>query len=165
MKKLVTACVLLGFAALVMTSFAADEAKKKEKKKAGGFDPTAALVKKAADEGLPEDAIAKIKTVAAEHAPKLRAAQAKVDALLTPEQKKARGEAMKAARAAGKKRKELQADIAAALNLSDDQQEKIAAAQKESRAAITSFRQAVAAQLTPEQQTKLGLVRGKKKGK
>ena len=161
MKKLMTACVLLGIAALVLTSFAADEAKP-EKKKGVTFDPTAALVKRSADEGLPEDVIVKIKSVAAEHAPKLRAAQAKVTELLTPEQRKARSEAMKAAKAAGKKGKELQSDVEAALKLSGDQKEKVEAAQKEAAAATVSFRQAVAAQLTPEQQAKLGLAAGKK---
>lgn len=166
MKKIVIAGVLLGFAALVMTGFAADEAKQKQKKKKGAaFDPTAALMKQVAAAGLPEDTVAKIKTVAAEHAPKLRAAQAKVNAVLTAEQKKARGEAMKAAKDAGKKGKELQADVDAALKLTDEQKAEFATAQKEARAAMTSFRQAVAAQLTPEQQADLGLARGKKKAK
>ena len=164
MKKIVTACIVLGCAAFVMTSFAADEAKQ-EKKKAGGFDPTAALVKKAADEGLPEDGDCQNQIGSCRTCSQITGRPGESRRSLTPEQKKARSEAMKAAKAAGKKGKEVQADVEAALNLSGDQKEKVEAAQKEAAAAMTSFRQAVAAQLSPEQQMKLGLGGRKKKGK
>jgi len=159
MKKILTACVVLGLA-FVMTGFAADEAKK-DKKKAGN-DPTAGLVKKATDEGLPEDAIAKIKTAAAEHGPKLKEAQAKVDSILTDEQKKARGEATKAAKAAGKKGKEAKADVDAALKLTDEQKKSIEASQKQLEECMAAFRKAATDSLTDEQKAKLGVAKKKK---
>src|SRR5687768_7354780 len=160
MKKIVTAIMVLGLAAFVMTGFAQE----KKNKKRGGNDPTAGVVKKAMDEGLPEDAIAKIKAAAAEHGPKIRDAQAKVDSILTDDQKKARNEAKKAAKAAGKKGKEAKADEDAALKLTPDQQKQMTEAEAKRDEALAAFRKAAGDQLTDEQKAKIGLGgKGKKK--
>lgn len=161
MKKIVTALLVLSLMALVGSGLAQDG--KKNKKKRGGFDPSAALVKKATDAGLPEDAIAKIKSAAAEHGPKLREAQAKVNSILTEDQRKARNEAQKAAKAAGKKGKEAQADIAAAIKLTPEQKTEMEAAQKNLNEALAAFRKSAAEQLSDDQKAALGLTKKKKK--
>ena len=160
MKKIVTAIMVLGLAAFVMTGFAQEKKKNKNK----GNDPTAQVVTKATEEGLPEDAIAKIKAAAAEHGPKVREAQAKVDSILTDDQKRARGEATKAAKAAGKKGKEAKADVEAAIKLTPDQQKQMTEAEAKRDEAMAAFRKAAGDSLTDEQKSKIGLSgKGKKK--
>ena len=160
MKKILIAFLVLGLATFVMTG----SAQEKKNKKKGGNDPTAQVVAKATKEGLPEDAIAKIKAAAAEHGPKVREAQAKVDSILTDDQKSARREAQKAAKAAGKKGKEAKADVDAAIKLTPDQQKQMTEAQAKLDEAMAAFRKAAGDQLTDEQKAKIGLG-GKKKNK
>jgi hypothetical protein len=153
-KVLIASCLM----GLVTIGFAQNEGKKKK----GGNDPTAKLRKSVEDSDLGADLKEKIVKIIDENAPKLKEAQAKVDGVLTDEQRRAQKAAKKAAKDAGKTKQETAADVAAAVKLTDEQKKK----QDEAPAALNSARQemnkAINALLTPEQQEKIG-TKGKKK--
>jgi hypothetical protein len=157
LKTLVVGCLM----GLVAVGYAQNEKKKGGKKK--GNDPTAALLKKVDSASLGEELTAKVKKVIEEHAPKLREAQAKVNESLTAEQRAARQEAQKAAKAAGKKGQEAAAEVMAAMKLSDDQKKAYEEAQSGLRDATQAMNREIAALLTPEQRRELGVGGGKKK--
>jgi Spy/CpxP family protein refolding chaperone len=159
MKSFVTKCaVAAAVLSLVAVVFAADEKGKKRP------DPTAGMLKKLKGVELTADQQAKVKAIADEHRPKIQAAQAKANEGLTREQKKARADAVKAAKAAGKNMKEANAAGREALNLTAEQETAFEKAQTELREANAAFTKAIAEVLTPEQrqQAKIG---GKKKKK
>src|SRR6266446_4421488 len=79
------------------------------KKNKGQKSPADRIQKKLAAADLPSDTLAKAKKIVDENAPKLKEAQAKVDAVLTAEQRSAKRQAQKDAKTSGKKRKEAQA--------------------------------------------------------
>lgn len=145
---------------VVLTATSAFAAKPNKKNKAA--DPAARLLKKVDDAELSADSKAKAKSTIEQHAAKLKAAQASVDAALTAEQKQAKRAAQKEARQAGKKRKETQAAITAALKLTAEQQKKLDAAQSELRKEQAALNKDLKAALPSEDFTKLGL-RTKKK--
>jgi Spy/CpxP family protein refolding chaperone len=90
-----------------------------------------------------------------EYGPKLMDAQKKVDCVMTPEQKKAALAAVKEARAAGKKGKEVHDAAAAAANLSDEQKTQMADAKKAAGALKKDLGKKVMSVLTPEQQAQV----------
>jgi Spy/CpxP family protein refolding chaperone len=94
---------------------------------------------------------AKLAEVAKECGPKMVEANQKLDALLTLEQKQARVEAMAAAKTAGKKGKEMQEAVEAALKLTDDQKAKYTAARTAMGELEKGLREKVMGVLTPEQ--------------
>src|SRR4029079_4634429 len=94
-------------------------AAKKDKNK--GSDPTASIKKKLDAADLPSDVREKVNNVLAEDSPKLKEAQAKIDTILTNEQKQAKRAAQKEARTNGTKGKNARASIDAALRLTDEQ--------------------------------------------
>src|ERR687883_881 len=103
-SQLLLGCVI---AALVATpAFAAGKKNKKQDR----HDPVAAIKKKLAAADLPTDAREKADKVLAEDGPKLKDAQAKIDSILTAEQKQAQRQAHKDARTSGKKGKDAKAD-------------------------------------------------------
>jgi hypothetical protein len=156
---LVAGCAVAIIAAL----FAAQDSQGQEKKKKkGGGDPTAKLKAKLDMAELPADVLEKAKKIVEEHAPKIKEAQAKVDAVLTDEQKKARSAAQKAAKDAGKKGKEAQDEVNAALKLTDEQKTKLEEAQKALAAANADLNKALGEVLSDEQKAKVG-IKGKKK--
>jgi Spy/CpxP family protein refolding chaperone len=104
---------------------------------------------------LTDEQKAKIAELKKEYAPKFKEAHEKVDSILTPEQKKARQEAMQAARAAGKKWREAQKEVQATMNLTSDQKTKLAAARKEMMSVGKEFHENVLSVLTPEQKAQL----------
>ena len=157
LKTLVVGCLM----GLVAVGFAQNENKKKKGQAKG---PTAQLRGKLASAELGADLTEKVKKIIDEHEPKLNELQAKADAILTDEQKAARRDAQKAAKQAGKKGKEAQDEVTAALKLTAEQQKKMDEAQKELNAARGEMNKEIAALLTPEQQDKLG-VKAKGKGK
>jgi hypothetical protein len=119
MKTFVKALMVLGMVGMIGLAFAQE--KKGGKKK--GNNPAAGLLKKVDGLGdLTAEQKEKIAKIKEEHEPKLAAAAKKVNDALTPDQRRARQEAQKAARQAGKKGKEAQAEIAAAMKLTDEQQ-------------------------------------------
>src|SRR5262245_22132225 len=98
-KLLVAICLLAGL--LIWNSAQAQDKKRQRKN-----DATARIKKKLQEAGLPADVQEKINRILAEQGPKVSEAQAKVDGVLTAEQKQARATAQKAAKEAGKKKKE-----------------------------------------------------------
>jgi len=105
----------------------------------------------------------KAQKIVDEHAPKLNEAQAAVDAILTDDQKQARRTAQKAAKDAGKKGKEAQAEVTAALMLTDEQKAKMEEADKALAAARADMNKALGEVLNDEQKAKLGIKGGKRK--
>jgi hypothetical protein len=155
LSRLLVTCVAVCLIASV--------AEAKAKKDKGRHDPTVAIKKKLDAASLPTDILTNAKKIVDEQAPKLKDAQAKVDAVLTSEQKSAKKTAAKDAKAAGKKRKEARADVDAAMKLTDEQKTKLAEAEKELKAAQSSLTSALGSVLTPDQLAKAGLKTRKKK--
>ncbi len=122
-------------------------AKKAGKKKANGKGKQASLaaatLKRLADLKLSEEQQAQIKKFAAEYDPKLKATRQKLNALTTPEQRKARRDAIAKAKAEGKKPRE----VIAAYKPTEEQ----AAAQKAVREVQMAFNKKVNEVLTKEQ--------------
>jgi Spy/CpxP family protein refolding chaperone len=104
---------------------------------------------------LTEDQKAKVGELKKEYQPKFAASWQKVEGIWTADQKKARQEAIKAARAAGKSREESWKDVKAAVKATDEQKAKMAETRKEGDALRKEFRGKVMAVLTPEQQAQL----------
>ena len=133
------------------------------KKNKGKRDATASIKKKLSAAELPADVREKANKVLADDAPKLNAAQAKVDAILTSEQKEARKTAQKEAKANGTKRKQAQASVEAAMKLTSEQKSKLASAESELKSAQAALQKDLQAVLTSEQAEKVGLKTKKKK--
>src|SRR3954464_5020244 len=99
---------------IVAPGFAAG---KKNKNKGDRHDAVAAVKKKLSSADLPTDIRDKAEKAIADDGPKLKEAQAKIDALLTSEQKQAQKQARKDARSSGKKGKDAKAGLSAAMKL------------------------------------------------
>jgi Spy/CpxP family protein refolding chaperone len=97
----------------------------------------------------------KLKTIHEEFGPKMKAVFEKIHEALSEEQRKAAEEAMKTAKAAGKKGRALFAEIEAAVKPTDEQKEKMAKFAPEVVALHKEAAKAVMGVLTPEQQNTL----------
>ena len=75
---------------------------------------------------LSDEQKAKVEELRKEYGPKFKESWQKMDGILTAEQKKARQEAAKAAKAAGKKRDEVWKEAQAAAKITDEQKAKMA---------------------------------------
>ena len=104
---------------------------------------------------LTDDQKAKVKALNTEFAPKLVACRKEAAGVITADQKKARAEAMKAAKAAGKKGKEIREAAEAAVKVTEDQKQKLAECKKAMGALQKEIRGQLAAILTDEQKAKL----------
>jgi Spy/CpxP family protein refolding chaperone len=113
---------------------------------------------------LTDDQKAKLEEIKKEYAPKVKELEQTREGILTPEQKTARAEAMKAARAAGKRGPEARKDVEAAMKLTDEQKTKMADARKAIEALQKEIHEKVVAILTPEQKAKLEQ-QGKERGR
>jgi len=146
MKKtltILTACVLaVSFVTPVM---AADKKKKKA--------PTA--VKVPMDIELTADQKTKLDALNKEFGPKLAECRKKAAGIITADQKKARAEAVKKAKADGKKGKEVQAAANAALAITADQKTQQAECKKAMQALNKEIKTQFAALLTDDQKAKL----------
>ncbi|MBC7856375.1 MAG: hypothetical protein IAF94_23335 [Pirellulaceae bacterium] len=164
MKTMTRLFFALGLVALIGVAFGAQDAKKGKK---GGkrADPTAAIKTKLETLDLTSEQKEKIDKILAEQGPKVTAAVEKVNASLTDEQRKARNEAQKSAKAAGKKGKEANDEALTAMKLTDEQKKDYDAATKAQREANQALVSAVSDVLSPEQRekAKLGGGGGKKK--
>jgi hypothetical protein len=107
----------------------------------------------------------KIDALKSEFKPKIGDVKRKLANILTPEQKQAKKDAQKAAKAAGKKGKQARQEIAAAVKLTDQQKTQTADANKELKSLAKDFRSKVMAVLTPEQQAKVKAAHPGKKGR
>lgn len=132
-------------------------------KKDKGKDATARLQKKLSAAELSPETRTKVKEVLAKNAAKLKEAQAKIDAVLTAEQKQARDQAKKDARASGKKGKEARAAVEGAMKLSAEQKSKLSAAEGELKSAQAALTKELRSAMSSEEFAKAGL-KTKKKG-
>lgn len=139
----------------VAVAFNADAADKKKEKPA----PTAIKVPKSIELSAEQTKV--VADFNKKYAEQFSAARAKLNAI-TPEQKKARAAAMKAAKAAGKKGKELLAAVTAAVALSDAQKAQMKEGQKAVHEIHVAARKALAELLTDEQKAKLKQPKKKK---
>lgn len=152
MNRLIKHVALAGLALAIAIPLAAQDQAKKNKK--AGANPLANFVKKAKEANLSEEQAKKVEELAAEYGKKIAAANAKLG-----EAGPARAQARKDAVAAGKKGKDLQAAVDAAVKLTDEQK----AAVREAEELNQQFRAEVAKLLNEEQKEKLGLTGKKKK--
>jgi hypothetical protein len=154
-KMFVAFCLL----AAMMTWGAVQGQEGKRKKN----DASAGIKKKLEAAALPADVLEKCNKIVAEHAAKINEATAKVNAILTPEQRAAQKAAKKAAKDAGKKGRQAAAEVEAAMKLTAEQKTKLDAANKELTALTDARNDALRAVLSVEQQeTVLGKARRKK---
>lgn len=159
MKTFVKALMVMSLIGLIGLAFGQDN---KGKKKAA--NPAEGLLKKVDSlTDLTAEQKEKIAAIKKEHEPKVAAAAKKLNDSLTPEQRRARQEAQKAAKDAGKKGKEAQAEAIAAMKLTDEQKKAYDAAQKQLDDATTALRSALAGVLSDDQKATVGLAKGKKK--
>jgi Spy/CpxP family protein refolding chaperone len=152
---LVAAMLLIAVAASPLMA-AQDEAKKQDGKVPQAKTPSSKFIRNFTNRGvtLTDDQKEKIEKIAAGHKGSLDGAKVG----FTDEQRKARAEVYKKAKADGKKGKDLQAATDAVAKLTDDQK----AAVKKARLAEEKHRAAALAVLTDEQRATL---KGKKKPK
>ena len=145
MKKNITilsACLLT--VALVAPAVAADKKKK---------TPVAVKVPKSIE--LSADQKAKVDALNKEFGPKLAECKKKANSIITADQKKARAEAYKKAKADGKEGKERRAAANAALALTADQKSQQAECKKAIGALNKEIKTTFVALLTDEQKAKL----------
>lgn len=149
--------VVLGLllAVVVAGTGSAGEAKAKKEKKPKG-SPAAGAFNLPASIELTAEQKAKVEELKKEFEPKLTEALAKRAAVLTPDQVKARAEAQKSAKAAGKKGKEAKEAIDAAVTLTPEQKKELADAEKSVGELQKSIRGKLQELLTPEQRAALG---------
>lgn len=162
MRSLVRATVVFGLMLSMLASVgSAQEAKGKGKKKdaAAGGQQVFQLPKEIT---LTDDQQTKLEALKKEHSPKLAELAKKLDDGITDDQKKARREAIAKAKADGKKGKEAQAEIEAALNLTDEQKKKRAETQPEMAKLQLSIKEQIHALLTDDQKTHYKLPKTRK---
>ncbi|MGC1274516.1 MAG: hypothetical protein WBC44_12495 [Planctomycetaceae bacterium] len=106
----------------------------------------------------------KVEALNKEYAPKFRELAKKNRDLLTKEQRQARRDAMKSAKEAGKKGKQLQADVQAAMQLSAEQKEQLEKLKAETMTLRTQMQEKVVSVLTPEQKEQLPKPKKGKRG-
>ena len=145
---------LLAFAVGAPT-FAADKAKKKK--------PAVVAVKVPKGITLNEDQRGKLAALNKEFGPKLAACRKEAAGIITADQKKARAVAVKEAKTAGKKGKEIREAAEAAVNITGEQKTKQAECKKAMGALQKEIRAGLTAILTDAQKAQLKA--GKKGGK
>jgi hypothetical protein len=155
--KRVAANLLSLTLALVIAAplFAADKEKKKPPRKKP--DPGAWILKRFEKAELTEEQVAKVKELVAKVAEET--AELRKKAAFTPDQQKARKEAMEKAKAEGKEGRELFAAVKDVVKLTPEQEE----AMKEVRKAQGAMMKEIMGMLTDEQKQKLGKQFGPKK--
>ena len=157
MKSVAKNLLMLVLVLAIAAPLAAED-KKKRKKKPGKRAAAGARIQFPKGVEPSAEQQEKLAELRKEYGPKIVAIRKKQ--ALSKDVRKARAEALKKARAEGKKGKELRAAVAAAVPLTDEQK----AAQAKMRALQKEIRAAVFALLTDEQKAKLPKRGGKKKG-
>jgi Spy/CpxP family protein refolding chaperone len=158
MRVVSMALALIASLVIVGNLSAAEEKRGPEGRRPGG--PMMEQWDMLKEVSLTDDQKVKVEEVKKEYGPKLKEARQKMDGILTEDQKKARTEAMKAARAAGKDRQEARKEVEAAVKLTDDQKAKMAEAKKGVDTLRKEAREKILALLTPEQKEQLKKERG-----
>jgi Spy/CpxP family protein refolding chaperone len=162
MQRVFHTLAIVSLVAILAAPLAAQEKQKKAQQKGGKRDATAQTLAFLDKVELTAEQKTKIDDLKAQHGPKIAEAQKNVNAILTPEAKKQVAAARKQAQADGKKGKDLQAAVQAALKLSPEDAAKHEKAQADLRQANQALRNAVIAVLTPEQVEAAGVKGGKK---
>jgi len=168
MKKFARLVLTLMLAAvLVAPLMAADKDKKKKKRKKGKKARVVNVVRlpKSVRDTLTDEQKKQIAAINKQYAPKLVELVKKRAGIITPDQRRARAEAIKAARKAGKKGKELRKAVADSVKITDEQKKQMQALRKEFRSLRAEVNKKVRALLTDDQRAKLKPVRKKGKGK
>lgn len=140
---------------LVLVCSVQAEDKKKKKPGKGKKNPVAALFTFPKKVEATEEQTAKLNELKAEYGPKIEEAQKAVNGILTAERKQAQQKAMKEARAAGKKGKELRQAVAAALNLTPEEKKALGKANKARASLIKEINAKKMGLLTDEQKEKI----------
>jgi Spy/CpxP family protein refolding chaperone len=161
MFKAMSAMLALAVSLAIVGSLAAAEKPKRPEGPRGwqpGFERIEMMVK---DLNLTDEQKAKVAELKKEYTPKFKEAVDTLDGILAPEQKKARDDAMKTARDAGKRGREVFQAGVDAMKLTDEQKTKRDDAFKALQAVGKEAREKVVALLTPEQKEKLKEAREK----
>jgi|WetSurMetagenome_2_1015567.scaffolds.fasta_scaffold590894_2 Spy/CpxP family protein refolding chaperone len=162
MLKAVSTVLVLAVSLIVVDSLAAQERHREGPRGGqGGWERIEAMVKNL---NLTEEQKAKVAELKKEYAPKFKEATAKVEAIATAEQKKARDEAVKAAKAAGKKGPEVMEAARDAMKLTDEQKTKMQEGWKAMQTLGKEARDKVVSILTPEQKEQLKKAREERRG-
>lgn len=149
MRLAVTLLSALCLAILLSTAASADEAKaKKDEPKKDAYAQVFSFPKEVK---LTKDQEEKLAQLRKEYTPKLDEAAAKLAKVMTPERQKVAAAARKEATTAGKKGKELQEAVDAALKLSKEEQEQLKAANQERNKLNKEINEKKTALLTEEQ--------------
>jgi hypothetical protein len=165
MKSWFTNWVLGCLVVLLAIPASAADKEAKEKKKDALPGPLATVQSKVAELELKEEQKEKIKTILQDAKAKFTAAVEKMGGNLTKEQQKTLHDAMKQAKADGKKGAELKAAVADAVKLTDEQQKAKEEGSKELKELTTQLKKSLGEVLSAEQMEKLGLEGKKKKDK
>ena len=150
MLKAVSTVLALAVSLVVVGGLSAQERTRPEGRRGG--QSMLDRIEKVKGLTLTDDQKAKLAELKKEYAPKLKEAVAKLEGVLTAEQKKAREEATKAAKAAGKSGREVRAAAMEAVKLTDEQKTKMADARKAMGDLNKEIGEKVTKLLTPEQQ-------------
>ncbi len=162
-RTLLTLCVV-GLLAATLSAQEKDAKKAKAKGKRGAGNAIAQrMISFPKVIEATEEQTAKLEELRKEYGPQLTALMKQRREILTADQVKSQQEARKAAAAEGKKGKELQAAVAAAVEVTPEQKEKLAKVQKEQQELMTKVRKAMNDLLTEEQKAKLPKRAGGKK--
>ena len=162
MKLALRSAFCLALAVLLTSPLWAAEPGAAKAKKAKKAPPEPAALKLPPEITLAAEQQTKLDALKTQFASKLIDAQKKVNDVYTAEQRKAMMAARKDGQAAGKKGKELKADVDAAAQLTDEQKKQLAEAQKDFQKLNTEVRDQVVALLTDEQKQHIK-GKGKKK--
>lgn len=159
MKKVVRFTLILAIAAILATPvLAADKKKGKKKRKPRAFN--AVRLPKTIE--LSAEQKEKVAAINKEFSPKFMELFKKQNTIITPEQRKARSEAVQAARKAGKKGKAFREAVQASFKVDADQKKQLAELGKARRVLQKAVSAKVAEILTADQKAKLK--QGRKKG-
>ncbi len=160
MKTVCTAWVLV-VALLIANSAGAAGKKKDGGKKESGIAYFQTIDHRLKPVTLTEDQKSKLDALKKEYEPKLKDAYAKQN-VLTPDQKKAGEEAKKAAKAAGKKGKDMGIAVTEAVKKTDDQKKQEKEARKQLGSLEKELRDKVSGLLTPDQKAQIDAAKPKK---
>jgi Spy/CpxP family protein refolding chaperone len=153
MLKAVSTVLVLAVSLVVVDSLAAQQRHREGPRPGqGGWDRIEAMVKNLK---LTDEQKTKVAELKKEYEPKFKEALAKVEAVTTAEQKKARDEAAKAARTAGKRGQEVMVAGRDAMKLTDEQKTKLQDGWKAMQTLGKEAHDKVMGLLTPEQKDQL----------
>lgn len=152
MKAVSLLSLVLALLAVITSSLLAQDAKGKKKRNANAATPRQLkdVEDKLSSLELTDEQKKKVDDLLASYKQKFADIQAKVPKL-SKEQRQTQKEVTEKAKAEGKKGKQLQAEIAAALNLTDEQKKQREQAGKERQELTALLKKELASVLTPEQ--------------